>query len=87
MYSKTRNTLTALMAASLFAATGAMFGQPIPMSEQSQLPVDLQATIADADMQDAITTHDLVGARHASHMSMAMPYFSFSLQLPQRRND
>ncbi|MEO8742731.1 MAG: hypothetical protein ABI365_06005 [Lysobacteraceae bacterium] len=86
MYSKTRNTLIALIAASLFATTGVMFGQPIPTPAQSQPSMDLQATIVDADLQDAITAHAM-SVRPANHMSLAMPYFSFSLQLPQRRAD
>ena len=85
MYSKTRNTLTALIAASLFAAASVMVGQPIPAQPQSQ-PLDMRVSIVDSGMQDVIAAHAM-SVRQTSHMSLAMPYFSFSLQLPQRRND
>ena len=87
MYSKTRNTLTALLAASLFVVAGGLFGQPIAAPAQSQpASIALQASLADAQAHTRSDT-PAVHVRYANRMNLAMPYFSFSLQLPQRRND
>ncbi len=85
MYSKTRNTLTALTAASLFVAAGWTFGHPIKVAAV-QPAIDLSASIVNVGARGAIGASAL-DIRHASRMNLAMPYFSFSLQMPQRRND
>ncbi len=85
MYSKTRNTLTALIAASLFVASGWLFGHPVSAPTLSQ-PIDLHVSIADSGVQGA-QAFTVLHLRHANRMNLAMPYFSFSLQMPQRRTD
>ncbi len=85
MYSKTRNTLTALTAASLFVAAGWMFGHPIKVVAVRPA-IDLSASIVNVGTRGEIGAGAL-NIRRASRMNLAMPYFSFSLQMPQRRND
>jgi hypothetical protein len=84
MYSKIRNTLTALIAASLFVAAGWMIGHPVSVIAS---PADFSAPAAiDSGAQIAMDSTPL-HAHHASRMSLAMPYYSFSLLTPQRRTD
>ena len=86
MYSKTRNTLTALIAASLFVAAGWLFGHPIS-SPASPLDTAIpQASMTDTGPQvalESVASHP----RRASRLNLAMPYYSFALMLPQRRAD
>jgi hypothetical protein len=91
MYSKTRNTLTALIAASLFAAAGWMFGHPIdsatfPIGMPSLQAPDTAAGLHDTNLRVAQTSGSM-RARHANRMSLAMPYYSFAMLMPQRRAD
>ena len=76
MYSKHRNTLTALIAATLFVASGWLLGRPVPAAEPG-LPG--QGIAAAAPSQVAIVSGTALHAHHASRMSLAMPYYSFSL--------
>jgi len=86
MYSKTRNTLTALLAASLFVTGGWMFGHPVNPNFAS-----LGATTAPVSMADPaprITLDSTALRTHrATRMTFAMPYYSFALPTPQRRTD
>jgi hypothetical protein len=88
MYSKTRNTLTALIAASLLVASGWLVGRPVAATvgsdRQSALPA--QVSIAGAGAPIAMVSSSL-HARHANRMSLGMPYYSFSLSMSQRRAD
>jgi len=86
MYSKTRNTLTALIAASLMVATGWMFGRPVHATSadpQGVLPVQVSLATASTPIAMVSGLH----ARRASRMGLAMPYYSFSLSIAQRRAD
>jgi hypothetical protein len=91
MYSKTRNTLTALIAASLFVAAGWMFGHPIDSAAFPTGMPSLQAPNTAIGLRDAslrvAQTASSMRPRHANRMSMAMPYYSFALLMPQRRAD
>ena len=91
MYSKIRNTLTALIAASLFVATGWLFGHPVAATAPSQPSLVLPeiSTSGSVDAQDDQATLQFAALhiRHVNRMNLAMPYFSFSLQVPQRRTD
>jgi hypothetical protein len=87
MYSKTRNTLTALIAASLFVTGGWMLGHPVDSNASSPLAAaTMQASIATAGTRITMDSTAL-RVRHASRMNFAMPYFSFALQTSQRRTD
>ena len=88
MYSKTRNTLTALFAASMFVASGWLFGRPVS-AEPMQASTGLRLAVADNGTPALLAAHGLsaMHLRHASRMNLAMPYFSFSLQASQRRTD
>jgi len=96
MYSKTRNTLTALIAASLFVAGGWMFGHPV----DSDFPSLEQANASVSHLDQPIPPVSITGAgpritldstalraRHAGRMTVAMPYYSFALPTSQRRTD
>jgi len=88
MYSKTRNTLTALIAASLFVAGGWMFGHPV---NSDASPLGATAVPASMTMTSTVTRITLDStafrARHASRMDFAMPFYSFALPTSQRRTD
>jgi hypothetical protein len=86
MYSRTRNTLTALAAATLFVAGGWLFGHPVAYSVQESGTSQRTAMLADAGLQDS-RAYVALRARHANRMNLSMPYFSFVQVLPQRRND
>ena len=86
MYSKTRNTLTALIAASLFVAGGWMLGHPVNPNVSPLGTTTLQASIASAGTRITLDSTAL-RARHASRMNFAMPYYSFALPTSQRRTD
>lgn len=86
MYSKTRNTLTALIAASLFVAGGWMFGHPVNSIALPMGAATVHVPIAGADTRIALDSTAL-RARHANRMNFAMPYYSFALQVSQRRTD
>ena len=86
MYSKTRNTLTALAAASLFAAAGWLFGHPVSTAMPLQPSVDLNVSIADNGTRNDPELA-LLHIRHASRMNLAMPYDSFALLASPRRAD
>ncbi len=86
MYSKSRNTLTALIVASLFLATSWLAGRPL---DATQLAAS-HATPAPA----ASTRQDPPGIGQAilhghrvTRLSLAMPYYSFSLTTSDRRAD
>ena len=87
MYSKTRNTLTALIAASLFVAGGWMFGHPVNPDATSlgatTVPVSMTASTGPRITLDST----VLRARHASRLNLAMPYYSFALPMSQRRTD
>ena len=86
MYSKTRNTLTALIAASLFVAAGWLFGHPIDSAASSFGQAARHASMTDTGPQvalESVASHP----RRASRLNLAMPYYSFALLLPQRRAD
>ncbi len=91
MYSKTRNTLTALIAASLFVAAGWTFGHPIPVASPSQPSPAFRMSLADSGTHDTVgingSSASVSSGRRSNHMNLAMPYFSFSMQLAQRRAD
>ena len=85
MYSRTRNTLTALSAAMLFVAGGWLFGHPVAYSAQES-GTSLHIVLADAGPQDARNPGAL-RVHRSNRMNLGMPYFSFVQVLPQRRND
>lgn len=84
MYSKTRNTLTALIAASLFLASGWIIGRPIDTARDVQL-IDARDQPVNAHPngvgQAQVREHRLL------RLSLAMPYYSFSLTNVARRAD
>ncbi len=86
MYSKTRNTLTALIAASLFVAAGWLFGHPLKPIALPLGMATMHASIIDSVPQVALASNTL-RLRHANRMNFAMPYYSFALQVSQRRTD
>ena len=91
MYSKTRNTLTALIAASLFVAAGWLFGNPIgsaafPVGMPSSQAPNTATGLRDTSLRVAQTSGSM-RPHHANRMSLAMPYYSFALLMPQRRAD
>jgi len=86
MYSKTRNTLTALIAASLFVAGGWMFGHPVNSNLSSLDAMTVPVSITSAGTRITLDSTAL-RARHASRMNFAMPYYSFALPTSQRRTD
>ena len=86
MYSKTRNTLTALIAASLFVIGGWMLGHPVKPVALPLGAATIHASIIDSGPQVALASNTL-HLRHASRMNFAMPYYSFALQVSQRRTD
>ena len=85
MYSRTRNTLTALATAMLFVAGSWSFGHPVAPTAQEPNAV-LRAMLADAGPQGG---QDFVALRahRTNRMNLSMPYFSFVHVLPQRRAD
>ena len=85
MYSRTRNTLTALATAMLFVAGSWMFGHPVAPAAQEPDTV-LRAVLADAGPRDA-QDFSALRTHRANRMTLGMPYFSFVQVLPQRRND
>lgn len=85
MYSKTRNTLTALIAATLFLATGWTFGRPVPAGQDLSGP-SIQASAVAAGSRISFGTA-VLHAHHANRMSLAMPFYAFSLSMAQRRAD
>ena len=86
MYSKTRNTLTALIAASLFVAGGWMFGHPVNSNLSSLGTTAVPAAMTSASPRITLDATAL-RARHAGRMTVAMPYYSFALPTSQRRTD
>lgn len=86
MYSKTRNTLTALTAASVFVVGGWLFGHPVSAAAPPQHLVDLQIAIADAGPQSG-QEFTAMHVRHPNRMNLAMPYYSFALLTSPRRAD
>ena len=86
MYSKTRNTLTALLAASLFLSAGWMLGRPVEASDASLNANAMHISIAGAGAQITLGP-SVLHARHPNRMSLAMPYYSFSLAMSQRQAD
>jgi phosphate/sulfate permease len=86
MYSKSRNTLTALIAASLFVAGGWMFGHPVNSNTSTLGATAVQASMIGASARITLDSTAL-RARHASRMNFAMPYYSFALPTSQRRTD
>ena len=85
MYSKTRNSLTALVAASLFLASGWMFGHPVQANPMVGSPVSLQS--AAADEAHLTIGQAILHGHHGTRMSLAMPFYSFSLTTSERRAD
>jgi hypothetical protein len=86
MYSKTRNTLTALIAASLFVAAGWLIGHPVDSAAASFGQTTTHVPMTDTVQQvalESVASHP----RRASRLNLAMPYYSFALLLPQRRAD
>ena len=85
MYSKFRNTTTALIVTGLMLGTGWFLGHPVaadagtlssppvPIAMASATPVRFDPTV--------------LRSHHGSRMSLAMPYYSFSLSISQRRAD
>jgi hypothetical protein len=86
MYSRTKNTLTALAAAMVFVAGGWLFGHPVAYSAQESGNSSLPTMLADAGPQDA-REFSALRVHRANRMNLSMPYFSFVQVLPQRRND
>ena len=86
MYSKARNTLTALIAASLLVTGGWMFGQPVTSNELLQGSTAAPASLTSSGTRITLDSTAL-RARHASRMNLAMPYYSFALPISQRRTD
>ena len=84
MYSKTRNTLTALIAASLFVVAGWMLGHPLEATAVPQPTKTLHILVTGENINDA-PQFAAIPARHSNRMNLAMPYFSFAVSLPQRR--
>ena len=96
MYSKTKNTLSALVAVTLFVSGVLAFSRPaVHPTQADEDMIALPAALADADTSDAdvaVTTrntHEVVVLRghRSNRMSLSMPYFSFAHVLPQRRAD
>ncbi len=85
MYSRTRNTLTALAAATLFVAGGWLFGHPVAYLAQAP-STSPRTLLANAGLQDA-REFSALRVHRANRMNLSMPYFSFVQVLPQRRND
>ncbi len=102
MYSKTRNTLTALVAASLFVVSGWLFGHPVAMSEAPQPQATLNSSLAGTGLPDAnlfisgvvdarlsaprlAQVSSTMQTRRANRLSLAMPYYSFAMLMPQHR--
>jgi len=86
MYSKTRNTLTALIAASLFVTGGWMFGHPVDSNLSSLGAAAVPASMTSTGPRITMDPTAL-RARHAGRMTFAMPYYSFALPTSQRRTD
>ena len=84
MYSKTRNTLTALVAASLFLASGWMFGRPVDASHATGSLLQSPAGLDEAHLT---LGQAILHGRHATRVSLAMPFYSFSLTTSERRAD
>ena len=98
MYSKTKNTLSAFVAAVLFVAGVLAFSRPAAAPTQNDADtIALPAMLADADTSDldetvaadARNAHGAVAlhGHRTNRMSLSMPYFSFVQVLPQRRAD
>jgi len=86
MYSKTRNTLTALIAASLFVAGGWMFGHPVDLNVSSLGATPAPVSVTSAGPRITLDSTAL-RIHRASRMTFAMPYYSFALPTSQRRTD
>jgi hypothetical protein len=86
MYSKTRNTLTALIVASLFVAGGWMLGHPVNSNASPLGVMTVQASITATSSHIGLDSTAL-RMRHAGRMNFAMPYYSFALPTSQRRTD
>ncbi|MBS0576928.1 MAG: hypothetical protein JSS45_11005 [Proteobacteria bacterium] len=85
MYSKTRNTLTALIAATLFMASGWMLGRPL---DATALPSgNLLAQPSHDDDAGASMGVTILRGHHDLRLSLSMPYYSFSLMKSDRRAD
>ena len=85
MYSKTRNTLTALIAASLFLAAGWTFGRPVEATQDLSAVPSAQMAVGGHGAR--MSLGPVLHARHANRMSLAMPFYSFSLSMSQPRAD
>ncbi|MBS0194394.1 MAG: hypothetical protein JSR34_09115 [Proteobacteria bacterium] len=85
MYSKSRNTLTALIVAASFLASGWLFGRPI----QAAAHHDAAGAIAAASpVVASIGAGDSAWrGPHMRHLSLAMPYYSFLPIVTDRRAD
>ena len=103
MYSKTRNTLTALVAASLFVVSGWLFGHPVATFEAPQPQATLNIPLSGAGLPDAnllisgvvdarlssprlAQVSSTMQSRRANRLSLAMPYYSFAMLIPQHRS-
>lgn len=103
MYSKTRNTLTALVAASLFVVSGWLFGHPVTTLEAPQPQATLNISLEGAGLPDAnlliagiaderlsnprlAQVSSTLQTRRANRLSLAMPYYSFAMLMPQHRS-
>ncbi len=84
MYSKTRNSLTALVAASLFLASGWMFGHPVQATAMAGSAGSLQSP---ADEGRINIGQAILHGHRGTRMSLAMPFYSFSLTTSERRAD
>lgn len=80
MYSKTRNSLVALIAASMFLASTWMLGQPL-RTEQADMRSSNNdgATAAVSAIASPHQGSLSARANHSLRLRLAMPYYSFSL--------
>lgn len=80
MYSKTRNSLTALATAALFLASTWMLGQPL-RAEQALAHTGGNGGTTLAVVPSASSRLDpsTLRAHHSLRLRLAMPYYSFSL--------
>lgn len=85
MYSKSRNTLTALIAASLFLTSGWMLGRPIDANALSTADSLAQPNHDESERASIGTT--ILHGHHDVRLTLSMPYYSFSLLKSDRRAD
>lgn len=85
MYSKSRNTLTALIVAASFLASGWLLGQPIaPATQPGSTGAIAVATPAVASIDAGASAWR---GPHIRHLSLTMPYYSFSVTALDRLAD